>query len=50
MYKIMKALNKVGFDGVLIADHIPSMIGAQTGSGFSVGYMKGLLEAVTDEA
>ena len=26
MYKIMKALKKVNFDGVLIADHIPRMI------------------------
>jgi mannonate dehydratase len=26
MYKIMKALKKVNFDGVLIADHIPGMI------------------------
>lgn len=28
MYKIMKALKKVNFDGVLIADHIPRMIAA----------------------
>jgi len=26
MYKVMKALKKVNFDGVLIADHIPRMI------------------------
>jgi len=49
MYKIMKALKKVNFDGVLIADHIPSMVGSGTGSAFSVGYMKGLLESVIAE-
>ena len=49
MYKIMKALKKVDFDGVIIADHIPSMIGAQSGSAFSVGYLKGLLEAALIE-
>lgn len=49
MYKIMKALKKVDFDGVVIADHIPSMVGSQTGSAFSIGYLKGLLESVTAE-
>lgn len=49
MYKIMKALKKVDFDGVIIADHIPSMVGTQTGSAFSVGYLKGLLESVIAE-
>lgn len=49
MYKILKALKKVDFDGVLIADHIPSLIGSQTGSAFSIGYMKGLVERVIAE-
>ncbi len=31
MYKIMKALKKVNFDGVLIADHIPRMIAPPAG-------------------
>ena len=46
MYKIMKALKDVDFDGVIIADHIPRMVGSRTGSAFSVGYMKGLLDSV----
>lgn len=45
MYKIMKALKDVDFDGVLIADHIPSMVNS-SGTAFSIGYMKGLLERV----
>lgn len=49
MYKILKALKKVDFDGVLIADHIPSLVGPQTGSSFSIGYMKGLVERVIAE-
>jgi mannonate dehydratase len=46
MYKILQALKDVNFDGVLIADHIPSMAFPQTGTAFSIGYMKGLVERV----
>jgi|WetSurMetagenome_2_1015567.scaffolds.fasta_scaffold02260_2 mannonate dehydratase len=50
MYKILKALKDVDFDGVLIADHIPTMaFDSHTGTAFSVGYMKGLLERVIAE-
>jgi len=49
MYKILKALKKVDFNGVVIADHIPSMVNAQAGSAFSIGYMKGLIERVIAE-
>ena len=40
IYKILKALKEVDFDGVIIADHIPSMVGGKTGAAFSIGYMK----------
>ena len=33
MYKIMKALKKINFDGVLIADHVPRMIAPPVGRG-----------------
>lgn len=46
MYKILKALKDVDFDGVLIADHIPTMVYQQSGTAFSIGYMKGLIERV----
>jgi mannonate dehydratase len=46
MYKILQALKDVKFNGVLIADHIPSMAYPQTGTAFSIGYMKGLVERV----
>jgi mannonate dehydratase len=51
IYKILKALKDVNFDGVIIADHIPSMaFGPFTGTAFSVGYMKGLVDLVISES
>jgi mannonate dehydratase len=50
MYKIMKALRKVNFDGIVILDHSPTMVGgryAQTAYG--VAYMKALLKRANDE-
>lgn len=44
MYKAMKALHEVKFDGIVILDHSPSMVGggnAQLAYGFA--YMKALL-------
>jgi mannonate dehydratase len=50
MYKILKALKDVDFDGVIIADHIPEMVyGPKTGTAFSIGYIKGLTERVIAE-
>jgi mannonate dehydratase len=49
MYKILKALKDVDFNGVIIADHIPSMIYPQVGTAFSIGYMKALVERVIAE-
>jgi mannonate dehydratase len=50
MYKIMKALRDVDFDGIVILDHSPSMVGgdyAQTAYGF--GYMRALLNRANAE-
>ena len=50
MYKIMKALKDVNFDGVMIADHIPQMTDdRRVGTAFSIGYMKALLERANVE-
>jgi mannonate dehydratase len=50
VYKILKALKEVDFNGVIIADHIPQMeFGPYTGTAFSIGYMKGLVERVIAE-
>jgi len=51
MYKIMKALRDVNFDGIMILDHSPNMVGgryAQTAYG--VAYMKALLDRANAEA
>jgi mannonate dehydratase len=51
MYKVMQALKKVDFDGVLIADHIPGMAGGpNTGTAFSIGYIKALRDRVDAES
>ena len=51
MCKIMKALRDVNFDGIVILDHSPTMVGgnyAQTAYGFA--YMKALLNRANAEA
>ena len=51
MYKIMKALRDVNFDGIVILDHTPDLVGggnAQTAYGFA--YMKALMNRTTAEA
>jgi mannonate dehydratase len=50
MDKIMKALIEVHFDGIMILDHSPDMLGgryAQTAYG--VAYMKALLKRASEE-
>ena len=50
MYKVMRALREVDFDGVVIADHIPGMTDdRRVGTAFSIGYMKALLERAEAE-
>ena len=47
MYRVMQALHEVGFDGVIISDHLPQMVGGRyAAEGFSVGYMRALIQAV----
>ena len=50
MYKVMKALREIDFDGALIADHVPGMVGGRrVGLAYSIGYMKALLERANAE-
>jgi mannonate dehydratase len=51
MWKIMKALRDVNYDGIVILDHSPTMVGGnyvQTAYGFA--YMKALLNRANAEA
>jgi mannonate dehydratase len=51
MYQVLKSLQEVGFRGVIIPDHIPTMGNdPRLGTAFTVGYMKALLDRVKAEA
>lgn len=50
MYKVMRALREVDFDGVVIADHVPGMVGGgRAATAYSIGYMRALLERANAE-
>ena len=50
MYKIMRALRKVNFDGIVILDHSPAMVGGRyTQMAYGVAYMQALLKRAQDE-
>ena len=50
MYKVMRALRKVNFDGVLIGDHFPRMVtGEMTARAYTLGYIQALIERANEE-
>jgi mannonate dehydratase len=50
MYKIIRKLAEVGFDGVLSADHVPVTTGgARLGDAYTVGYIQALIERANEE-
>jgi mannonate dehydratase len=50
MYKVMKALAKVNFDGVLIGDHFPRMAApGPAGQIYTIGYLQALIERANEE-
>jgi mannonate dehydratase len=49
MKKVMRTLVDVDFRGILIADHVPAMVGGRTGWGYSIGYIKALYDMARDE-
>ena len=47
MVRLMRTLQEVDFRGVVIADHVPTMVGGpRTGWAYSIGYIRGLLAAL----
>ncbi len=45
MKKVMRALVEVNFDGILIADHVPQMVGGRNaGWAYSIGYIRALYD------
>jgi len=49
MKKVMRTLVAVDFRGILIADHVPAMVGGRTGWAYSIGYIKALYDMARDE-
>ena len=50
MKQVMRTLVAVDFRGILIADHVPQMIGdRRTGWAYSIGYIKALYDMARDE-
>jgi mannonate dehydratase len=50
MYKVMKTLRQVNFDGVIIADHVPPMVGGnRSGTAYCVAYMRALRDRANQE-
>ena len=50
MWKLMRALREVNYDGVVIGDHFPTMVGGnRTSVAYTVGYMKALLSRANAE-
>ena len=50
MHLVLRALREVGFDGCIIPDHIPQMLGGhRPGLAYSIAYMRALVQAVNNE-
>ncbi len=50
MHAVMRALREVNFDGCIIPDHIPAMLGGpRVGTAYSIAYMRALVQAVNNE-
>jgi len=50
MYQVMKVMHEVGFSGVAIPDHVPSMVGERTGSAYTLAFMRAYLQRAVEEA
>jgi mannonate dehydratase len=50
MHRVLQALREVDFDGCIIPDHIPQMVGGhRSGLAYSIAYMRALVQAVNNE-
>jgi mannonate dehydratase len=50
MYKIMKALRDVNFDGIVILDHTPGLVGgANAQTAYGVAYIRALMNRANGE-
>ncbi len=50
MYPVMRALRKVNFDGAVIPDHVPTMVGGnRAATAYAIAYMRALVERANAE-
>ena len=53
MYQVMKALRQVKFNGTIVPDHIPQLVGDQgirpAGTAYCIAYMRALLRRANEE-
>ena len=50
MHDVMRALREVRFDGVIVSDHLPQMVGGHyAAEANAIGYMRALVQAVNNE-
>lgn len=48
MSQVMRALHESGYTGAVISDHLPNMVGGRrSAEAFALGYMRGLIQAVS---
>ena len=51
MYRIVQALQDMGFDGAIMSDHLPQMVGgARVAEAYGIAYMKALVNAARSQA
>ncbi|MDF1513212.1 MAG: mannonate dehydratase, partial [Anaerolineae bacterium] len=51
MFKIVQALQDVGFDGAIMSDHLPQMVGGvRAAEAYGIAYMKALVNAARSKA
>jgi mannonate dehydratase len=50
MYKVMRAFRQVNFNGVMIPDHVPDLVGDRSGDAYSIGCMKAYRKRAEEEA
>ncbi|MBC7237020.1 MAG: mannonate dehydratase [Chloroflexi bacterium] len=50
MYQVMRALREIDFDGCVISDHLPAMVGGRRAAeAYGLAYIKALIRAVNNE-
>ena len=53
MYQVMKALREVRFDGMMVPDHVPALVGDKgmnrAGTAYCIAYMRALLRRANEE-